>query len=33
VFLLLASLLMQRVEDPQGVTQPRPAEAKLAASD
>jgi len=32
VFLLLASLLMQRVEDPQGVTQPRPAEAKLAAS-
>ncbi len=33
IFLLGASLLMQLVGDPQGATQPRPAEAKVAASD
>jgi len=32
VFLLLASLLMQRVEDPQVATQPQAAEVKVAAS-
>ena len=32
VFLLLASLLMQRVEDPQVTTQPQAAEVKVAAS-
>jgi maltose/moltooligosaccharide transporter len=32
IFLLLASLLMQRVEDPQAAVQPHPA-AKVAASD
>lgn len=33
VFLLAASLLMQRVEDPQSAAQPQPAEARATASD
>ncbi len=33
IFLLAAALLMQRVEDSQGATQPQAGEAKLAASD
>ena len=32
VFLLLASLLMQRVEDPQGAIQPEPAQIRMSTS-
>jgi len=32
IFLLLAALLMQRVEDPQDVAEPQPAKIKVATS-